>query len=123
MIPSSPPAPAAANAPTSRLSPALRDSWRRLALPLFAVLAVFGFIAVGTLGWDAGLGGAGVKTTNDAYVKAERTRLSSRVAGEVLIVAANVFQRVKAGDLLVQSDPADYEAQVAQAEAGVAGAQ
>jgi membrane fusion protein (multidrug efflux system) len=122
-IPSSPPAPAAANAPTSRLSPALRGSWRRLALPLFAVLAAFGFIALATLRWDAWVGSAAIQTTNDAYVRAELTRLSSRVAGEVLIVAANDFQRVKAGDLLVQIDPADYEAQVAQAEAGVAGAQ
>ena len=121
--PSSPPAPAPANAPMSRLSPALRGSWRRLALPLFAVLAAFGFIALATLRWDAWVGSAVVQTTNDAYVKAETTRLSSRVAGEVLIVAANDFQRVKAGDLLVQIDPADYEAQVAQAEAGVAGAQ
>ena len=48
---------------------------------------------------------------------------SSRVAGEVLTVAAKDFQRVKAGDLLVQIDPAVYQAQVAQAEAGVAGAQ
>jgi membrane fusion protein, multidrug efflux system len=101
----------------------LRGSWRRLALPLFAVLAAFGFIALATLRWDAWVGSAVVQTTNDAYVKAETTRLSSRVAGEVLIVAANDFQRVKAGDLLVQIDPADYEAQVAQAEAGVAGAQ
>jgi membrane fusion protein (multidrug efflux system) len=64
-----------------------------------------------------------IQTTNDAYIRAELTRLSSRVAGEVLIVAANDFQRVKAGDLLVQIDPADYQAQVAQADAGVAGAQ
>jgi membrane fusion protein, multidrug efflux system len=35
----------------------------------------------------------------------------------------NDFQRVKPGDLLVQIDPADYQAQVAQAEAGVAAAQ
>jgi membrane fusion protein (multidrug efflux system) len=33
------------------------------------------------------------------------------------------FQRVKAGDLLIQIDPADYQAQVAQAEAAVAAAQ
>jgi membrane fusion protein (multidrug efflux system) len=33
------------------------------------------------------------------------------------------FQRVKAGDLLVQIDPADYEAQVALAQAGVDAAQ
>jgi membrane fusion protein (multidrug efflux system) len=76
-----------------------------------------------TLRWDAWIGSAVIQTTDDAYVKADTTRLSSRVAGEVLTVAANDFQRVKAGDLLVQIDPADYEAQVAQAEAGVAGAQ
>jgi len=87
------------------------------------VLAAFGFIALATLRWDAWVGSAAIQTTNDAYVRAELTRLSSRVAGEVLIVAANDFQRVKAGDLLVQIDPADYQAQVAQAEAGVAGAQ
>jgi len=63
-----------------------------------------------------------VKTTNDAYVRAETTRLASRVAGEVRTVAMKDFQRVKSGDLLVEIDPADYEAQVAQAEAGVAGA-
>jgi membrane fusion protein (multidrug efflux system) len=38
------------------------------------------------------------------------------------VVAFKDFQRVKAGDLLVQIDPADYEAQVAQAQAGVEGA-
>jgi membrane fusion protein (multidrug efflux system) len=44
------------------------------------------------------------------------------VAGEVLTVAVTDFQRVKTGELLIQIDPADYEAQVAQAEAGVAAA-
>jgi len=76
-----------------------------------------------TLRWDEWVGSAVIQTTNDAYIRADVTRLSSRVAGEVLTVAANDFQRVKSGDLLVQIDPADYEAQVAQAEAGVAGAQ
>ncbi len=87
------------------------------------MLVAFGFIALATLRWDAWVGSAAIQTTNDAYVRAETTRLSSRVAGEVLTVAANDFQRVKAGDLLIQIDPADYEAQVAQAEAGVGGAQ
>jgi membrane fusion protein, multidrug efflux system len=35
----------------------------------------------------------------------------------------NDYQHVKAGDLLVQIDPADYEAKVGQADAGVAAAQ
>jgi membrane fusion protein, multidrug efflux system len=87
------------------------------------VLAAFGFVALATLHWDEWVGSAVIQTTDDAYIKADTTRLSSRVAGAVLTVAVQDFQRVKAGDLLVQIDPADYEAQVAQAEAGVAGAQ
>ena len=100
-----------------------RSTLARLAIPLFAVLVALAFIALATLRWDAWVGHATFQTTNDAYVRAELTRLSSRVAGEVLTVAAKDFQRVKAGDLLVQIDPAVYQAQVAQAEAGVAGAQ
>jgi membrane fusion protein, multidrug efflux system len=89
---------------------------------VLAVLAAIGFIVLATLRWDVWVGSAAIQTTNDAYVKADLTQLSSRVTGEVLTVAVTDFQHVKAGDLLVQIDPADYEAQVAQAEAGVAGA-
>jgi membrane fusion protein (multidrug efflux system) len=95
----------------------------RLALPLLAVITALGFVALATLRWDAWVGSAAIQTTNDAYVRAELTKLSSRVAGEVLKVAVTDFQRVKAGDLLIQIDPADYEAQVAQAEATVDAAQ
>jgi membrane fusion protein (multidrug efflux system) len=113
--------PAAPNAPAP--PPASSGTLPRLAIPLFAVLAAFAFIALATLRWDEWVGAAVVQTTNDAFVRADTTRLSSRVTGEVLTVAVNDFQRVKAGDLLVQIDPADYQAQVAQAEAGVAAAQ
>jgi membrane fusion protein, multidrug efflux system len=119
----SPAAPASADTSIPRPSAGSRGTLGRLAIPLFAVLAAFGFIALATLRWDQWVGSAVIQTTNDAYVRADLTRLSSRVAGEVLSVAARDFQRVKAGDLLVQIDPADYEAQVAQAEAGVAAAQ
>ena len=119
--PSAPPAAVTAPAPPPPI--ASRSHFGRLALPLFAVLAAFGFILLATLRWDEWVGSAVVQTTDDAYVRADLTRLSSRVAGEVLTVAVRDFQRVKAGDLLVQIDPADYQAQVDQAEAGVAGAQ
>jgi len=99
------------------------SSWGRLAIPVLAVLAALGFIALATLRWDEWVGRAAIQSTNDAYVKSDMTRLSSRAAGEVLTVAVDDFQRVKAGDLLVQIDPADYQAQVALAEAGVAAAQ
>jgi membrane fusion protein, multidrug efflux system len=123
--PPNPPAVApAADAPAPADSrSASRSSWGRLAIPLFAVLAAFGFIALATLRWDAWVGSAVIQTTDDAYVRAELTQLSSRVAGAVLTVAVKDFQRVKAGDLLVQIDPADYEALVDQAEAGVTAAQ
>ena len=124
----SPPSPAT---PTSaapatlapKPQPVSSGFWSRFTIPLFAVLAAFAFIALATLRWDEWVGRAAIQTTNDAYIRAELTRLSSRVAGEVLTVTVNDFQRVKAGDLLVQIDPADYQAQVAQAEAGVAAAQ
>jgi membrane fusion protein, multidrug efflux system len=102
--PSSAAAPAAANVPPPQAPSVSRSSWRRLAIPVFAVLAAFGFIVLATLRWDAWVGSAVIQTTNDAYIRAELTRLSSRVAGEVLTVTATDFQHVKA-------------------EAGVAGAQ
>lgn len=121
-VPSSPPAAAAAPPPKPTQRPAT-SLWSRLAIPLFAVVVALAFVALATLRFDEWVGNAVVQTTNDAYVRAELTRLSSRVSGEVLTVGVTDFQRVKAGDLLIQIDPADYEAQAAQAEAAVAAAQ
>jgi membrane fusion protein (multidrug efflux system) len=121
-VPSSPPAAAPAPPPKPTQRPAT-PLWSRLAIPLFAVIVALAFVALATLRFDEWVGNAVIQTTNDAYVRAELTRLSSRVSGEVLSVGVTDFQRVKAGDLLIQIDPADYEAQVAQAEAAVAAAQ
>ncbi|ULL01258.1 HlyD family secretion protein [Bradyrhizobium sp. I71] len=121
-VPSSPPAAAPAPPPKPTQRPAT-PLWSRLAIPLFAVIVALAFVALATLRFDEWVGNAVVQTTNDAYVRADLTRLSSRVSGEVLSVGVTDFQRVKAGDLLIQIDPADYEAQVAQAEAAVAAAQ
>jgi len=97
--------------------------WGRFAIPMFAVLAALGFVALATSRWDEWTGNARIQVTDDAYVRADLTRLSSRVAGEVLKVTFQDFQRVKAGELLIQIDPADYQAQVDQAAAAVVGAQ
>ncbi|MFB6417527.1 MULTISPECIES: HlyD family secretion protein [Bradyrhizobium] len=121
-VPSSPPAAAPAPPPKPTQRPAT-SLWSRLAIPLFAVVVALAFVALATLRFDEWVGNAVIQTTNDAYVRAELTRLSSRVSGEVLTVGVTDFQRVKAGDLLIQIDPADYEAQVAQAEAAVVAAQ
>jgi membrane fusion protein (multidrug efflux system) len=112
-----------ANATPDPEKPSANAAWRRLAIPALCVIAAAIFVVVATVQWDQWISGARIQTTNDAYVRAEVAQLSSRVAGEVKTVAVSDYQRVKAGDLLVEIDPADYEAQVAQAEASVAGAQ
>ena len=97
--------------------------WGRFTIPLIAVLAALGFIVVATTYWNEWTGDARIQVTDDADVRADLTRLSSRVAGEVLKVTFDDFQRVKAGELLIQIDPADYQALVDQADAAVIGAQ
>ncbi|MCK1389942.1 HlyD family secretion protein [Bradyrhizobium sp. 1] len=113
-------APAPPPKPTQRPASSL---WSRLAIPLFAVVVALGFVALATQRFDEWVGNAVVQTTNDAYVRSELTRLASRVSGEVLTVGVTDFQRVRAGDLLIQIDPADYQAQVAQSVAAVAASQ
>ncbi len=125
--PAPPGIPASFHAPTSRA--AGRAGARtagplgRLALPALSLLVTAGLVGLAITRWDTWQGRAGIQATDDAYVRAEMTRLASRVAGAVQTVAVQDFQRVKAGDLLVEIDPADYAAQVAQNEASVAGAQ
>ena len=84
---------------------AAKTPWR-LGAASAAVLVAIGFVVTATVQWNSWVGSATIQTTNDAYVQADLTRLSTRVAGEILNVAVNDFQRVKAGDLLVQIDPA-----------------
>jgi len=114
------------NAPPPQTSPAGLPSLpalRRLAIPAACVIAAITFVTIATTHWNAWVGSMRVQSTNDAYVKADLTQLSARVSGEVLAVAVSDFQRVKAGDLLVQIDPADYQALVDQAQASVEAAQ
>jgi membrane fusion protein, multidrug efflux system len=86
---------------------------------LLAAGILFGIIG----GWTRFVGGGSTQRTDDAYLKADITPLSTRVSGSVAEVAVTDYQRVKAGDLLVQLKDDDFKAQVAQAEAGVAAAQ
>ncbi len=57
--------------------------------------------------------------TDDAYLRADLTPLSTKVAGLVEAVAVSDYQAVRAGDLLVQLRDDDFRAQVQQAEAAV----
>ena len=83
-----------------------------------AALILFGISG----GWNRWVG-SGTQKTDDAILRADITPLSTRVSGTVVQVAVADYQRVKAGDLLVQLKDDDFKAQVAQSEAGVAAAQ
>ena len=63
------------------------------------------------------------QVTDDAYVRGDITPLSAQIEGYVRRVPVDDFQRVKAGDLLVEIEADDYRARVAQAEADLLGAQ
>ena len=96
--------------------------WLRLAPPVVALVIALACVVVAALSWDRWIGDWPVQATDDAYVRSQMTQLSSRVTGAVKTVMVEDFQRVKAGDLLLEIDPADYLAQAAQAQASKAAA-
>ncbi|HEX3472103.1 MAG TPA: HlyD family secretion protein [Silvibacterium sp.] len=73
--------------------------------------------------WTSWEGGSAEQRTDDAYVRADMTPLSTRVSGTVRKVNVNDFEAVKPGQLLVQLDDEDYRATLEQAKAGLAAAQ
>ena len=56
-------------------------------------------------------------STDDAQVDADVVPLSARVAGTIVAVHARDNHRVKKGQVLVEIDPADYQAALKQAQA------
>jgi membrane fusion protein (multidrug efflux system) len=63
------------------------------------------------------------ESTDDAFIDGYVTLISPRVSGQVTRLAVTDNQEVKAGDVLMEIDPRDYEAKVAQARADLASAQ
>jgi membrane fusion protein (multidrug efflux system) len=63
------------------------------------------------------------ETTDDAFVDGHAIQISPQVAGRVLKLFITDNQFVKKGDPLVQIDPRDYDAALAQARANLAAAQ
>jgi membrane fusion protein, multidrug efflux system len=111
----------AAPVPPTLATPARRS----VGITAVRVVVVLIAVAVGVLfamRWDVWVGSWTRQSTDDAYVRGDITPLSAQVEGYVRRVPVTDFQLVKAGDLLVEIDDADYQARVAQAEADVLGA-
>jgi membrane fusion protein, multidrug efflux system len=63
------------------------------------------------------------ESTDDAQVSGHVSPLAARVGGTVKAVHVNDNQAVKAGDVLVEIDPHDYQIALSRAEADLAAAQ
>ena len=97
--------------------------WGSIGIRLIVLLLIGGLMLVLAHEWDWWVGSAELQTTDDAYLHADTTPLAAKVPGYVRRMLVNDYQRVKAGDLLVDIVDDDYRAQVDQARANVIGAE
>lgn len=95
-------------------------SKKSLIIPLIILLAAAGLlfgIAGNLTGWQ---GSRSDQETDDAYLKADMTPLSTRISGTVRRVNVGDYQSVKAGQTLIELDDDDYRATLDQAKAALA---
>jgi membrane fusion protein, multidrug efflux system len=91
--------------------------------PLFWIILAVVLAAGITVGVIWYLNNRDWESTDDAFIQADVTQVSPRVAGHVLSVYVTDNQDVKAGDKLVELDPADAQAEVDKAQATVVAAE
>ena len=112
------PAPAKAPEPEQAHVQA-QPKWRRFVVPaLIVLLAVVIFVTI-TRNWNAWEGGRVEQVTDDAYVRGDLTPLSTKVAGIVRDVKVTDYQQVRKGQLIVELEDDDFQAQLDQATAAV----
>jgi membrane fusion protein (multidrug efflux system) len=82
---------------------------------------VFGLIMVGVFvsGFWFWFKSKSHVTTDDAFIESHIYSISARVPGTVMHVLVSDNQYIKKGDLLVELDPVDYKARVANASASL----
>ncbi len=90
------------------------QAWQRLALLLFGPLVL---VAVASYFY---LTGGRYVSTDDSYVHADNTMISTDVPGRVVEVAVRENEQVKAGQILFKLDDAPYRYALERAEANLA---
>src|SRR6202044_3940108 len=114
------PAPVPAAAPehaTEQTKP--RPKWQKYGTPLLVLLLAAAVLLTITRNWNAWEGGRIEQVTDDAYVRGDLTPLSTKVAGIVRDVKVSDYQQVRKGELIVELDSDDFQAQLDQAAAAV----
>jgi membrane fusion protein (multidrug efflux system) len=92
---------------------------------VFHAAILFGIVATGwtlSSNWDRWTGATRFQRTDDAFVAGDTTPLATQVSGYVRSVAVDDYEVVKAGQLIAEIDPADYQAQRDLAQADLAAA-
>ena len=98
-------------------------SKRAIIIPLIIVgVAALLFFAINTR-WTSWYGGRAEQETDDAYVQADMTPLSTRISGIVRKMKVEDFDSVKAGQVLLEIDDDDYRSIVEEAKAALAASQ
>jgi|HubBroStandDraft_6_1064221.scaffolds.fasta_scaffold00610_4 membrane fusion protein (multidrug efflux system) len=122
-VPTGSPAPVAKPVPpkidADQAVPRQGARWRSYVTPILVVILALAVLITITRNWNAWEGGKAEQVTDDAYVRGDLTPLSTKVAGIVRAVAVADYQQVHQGDLLVELQDDDYQAQVHQANAAV----
>lgn len=92
-----------------------RRGWSRLILPLVAILLVLAALYYWFFMRP-------YESTDDAFIEADVIPIAPQVPGRVATLAVRDNELVRHGQLLVEIDPRDYQAKLAQAEADLAAA-
>jgi membrane fusion protein (multidrug efflux system) len=90
-------------------------AWR-----ILVFIVAIGIIVVVSTNWTRWEGGTGWQRTNDAYLQADLTPITAKVAGYVRDLPIQDYEHVHKGQVLAQLDDVDYRAAVAQTEGLVA---
>ncbi len=93
-----------------------RPLYKRPALLIGAVIVVLIVLVLGLRYW---LYARSHETTDDAFIDGHIVQVSPKVSGYVTKVYVTDNQSVNAGDLIVELDPRDFEAKLAQAKAAL----
>jgi membrane fusion protein, multidrug efflux system len=114
-----PASPAKAPADGGHVAEKSTPKWQKYGTPVLVLLLAIAVLLTVTRKWNSWEGGKVEQATDDAYVRGDLTPLSTKVAGIVREVRVSDYQQVHKGDLLVELEDDDYQAQVAQANAAV----
>ena len=93
--------------------------FRKYLTPALVLLLAAAVVLTLTRNWNAWEGGRIEQVTDDAYVRSDLTPLSTKVSGIVREVKVSDYQTVAKGDLIVELEHDDYQAQLDQAKAAV----